>query len=495
MEPEQRAEMPTVTLSLTAMGGVLALAGTYWDEGWHTHMGRDSLFSPPHVLLYAGVVVALAGVAWWTWTAVHSAGWRALMADQAPLLATVGAATTLVAGPIDEAWHASFGRDAVLWSPPHMLGVVGLVALAVGVLAGAARRPDARTWTVLIGAGLLGAALVPVMEYETDAPQFASVWYLPVLVAGGVLAFALVEQVRASAWRVTGVAAVYTLLRLGVLGFLSLLELSAPFVPPILVPAVIFDRTWRLAPHWRALAVTVGFAASYAPAMKLLYRGVRLDPADVLIGGLIAAGVAWLILATTSEPSVPRPSRHVTAVASLIALAALVPTPALAHDPGQGELVAPTRLEADLEPNEAHLEATIQHPRCDAIEPVRTVARRAGRSLAGELRTTGSCQLEGSVQLDEPGRWFLYIEFVDEHGELAETWLAATPPEDESQPPIQAVKTDWAYHPAGSDGPTTPQIIVGIVLYVAAGALLLLAVRTQQAPAVARHPYEPRDGE
>ena len=487
METEQRAEIPTATLSWTAVGAVLALAGTYWDEAWHTHMGRDSFFSPPHVLLYAGVVVALAAVAWWTWTTVRSGGWRALLADKAPLLATVGAATTLVAGPIDEAWHTSFGRDAVLWSPPHMLGVIGLVALAVGVLAGAARRRDARTWTMLIGAGVLGAALVPVMEYEADAPQFASVWYLPVVVAGGVLAFDLVERATRGVWMVTGVAAVYTVLRLGVLGFLSLLSLSGPFVPPILVPAFVFDRTRTLAPPWRALAVTVGFVVSYAPAMNLLYRGVRLDAADILLGGLLAAGVAWLILATTSEPSVPRPPRrHATAVVSLVALAVLlVPAPAFAHDPGQGELVAPTRLEAALEAEKAHVEATIEHPRCDAIEPVRTVARRAGRSLVGELGTTGACHLEGSVQLDEPGRWFLYIEFVDEHGELAEAWLPATAPEDNRRARVHASKADWAYHPAGSDGPTPSQIIFGIVLYAAAGALLLLAVRTRQAPAIA----------
>ena len=366
-----------------------------------------------------------------------------------------------------------------------MLGVFGLVAVAVGVLAGAARRRDARTWTVLIGAGLLAAALVPVMEYETDAPQFAAVWYLPVLVAGGVFAFALVERTRSGAWMVTGVAAVYTMLRLGLLGFLTLLGVSAPFVPPILVPAVVFDLTRNFRPPWRALAVTVGFAVSYPPAMNLLYGGVRLAPSDVLGGGLLAAGIAWLTLAKATEHARP-PRRRVTAVVSLVALAVLVATPAFAHDPGQGELVAPTRLEADLEADNVRVEATIEHPRCDAIEPVRTVARRAGRILAGELRTTGACQLEGSVQLDEPGRWFLYIEFVDEQGELAEAWLAATRPENESQPPTHAVKTDWAYHPVGSDSPTTPQIIVGIVLYAAAGALLWLAVRTQQTAVKAR---------
>jgi hypothetical protein len=47
---------------------------------------------------------------------------------------------TLAALPIDAAWHAAFGRDAVLWSPPHMLAIFGSLALLVGFLAAA--RPD-----------------------------------------------------------------------------------------------------------------------------------------------------------------------------------------------------------------------------------------------------------------------------------------------------------------------------------------------------------------
>lgn len=47
---------------------------------------------------------------------------------------------TLATLPVDGAWHAAFGRDAVLWSPPHMLAVFGGLALLVGFLTGA--QPD-----------------------------------------------------------------------------------------------------------------------------------------------------------------------------------------------------------------------------------------------------------------------------------------------------------------------------------------------------------------
>ena len=59
----------------------------------------------------------------------------------APLqLAAAGGTVTLATLPVDGAWHAAFGRDAVLWSPPHMLAVFGGLALLVGFLTGA--QPD-----------------------------------------------------------------------------------------------------------------------------------------------------------------------------------------------------------------------------------------------------------------------------------------------------------------------------------------------------------------
>jgi hypothetical protein len=74
---------------------------------------------------------------------------------------------TLASAPIDAAWHAAFGRDAVLWSPPHLLGVFGTLVLLVGMLAGT--RPGTRPWLpAAAGALLLGSAVVPVLEFETE---------------------------------------------------------------------------------------------------------------------------------------------------------------------------------------------------------------------------------------------------------------------------------------------------------------------------------------
>ena len=45
------ARVPAGTLAAVLVGGPLALVGTYWDEAWHTDVGRDSFFSECQVVL------------------------------------------------------------------------------------------------------------------------------------------------------------------------------------------------------------------------------------------------------------------------------------------------------------------------------------------------------------------------------------------------------------------------------------------------------------
>lgn len=165
---------PVVVLWAGLLGGLLALYGTYWDEAWHTDVGRDSTLSPPHVVLYVGTAVVLGGIGWWAWQVYTRDGLVGLWRDRPVRLALLGAAVAAASAPIDVAWHALFGRDAVLWSPPHMLGVTGFIAVAAGILTALRSTVIRRRRLVVTGAAslLLAVCLVPVVEYEGDAPQF-----------------------------------------------------------------------------------------------------------------------------------------------------------------------------------------------------------------------------------------------------------------------------------------------------------------------------------
>ena len=144
-----------------AIGGALsALAGGYWDDAWHTERGRDAFFIAPHVAIYAGIAAVGGALAAWAMLVARRRGLSAVWSHKPLVLALVGVAATLVSAPIDNAWHIAFGRDAVIWSPPHMLGIVGTMTLAAARLTEVAGRAEAwaRPATVLAGALLLASA-------------------------------------------------------------------------------------------------------------------------------------------------------------------------------------------------------------------------------------------------------------------------------------------------------------------------------------------------
>jgi hypothetical protein len=134
-------------IALWAMLGAKMLTGwgVQWDIRWHLVIGRDSFWIAPHVMTYAGVtlaaVLAFGVLAWETWRA-----WRGLAAPDAIQvmglvgtrgfhLAWWGMAITILAAPIDDLWHRLFGIDVTLWSPPHLLGIVGAQVNTLGCLA------------------------------------------------------------------------------------------------------------------------------------------------------------------------------------------------------------------------------------------------------------------------------------------------------------------------------------------------------------------------
>jgi hypothetical protein len=118
---------------------VLAAWGTQWDIQWHMRIGRDSFWIPPHVMTYGGVTLMVAasfGVL--LWTTLRGGGERpadtlrvvGLVGSRGYHVAAWGIALTVLAAPIDDLWHRLFGLDVTLWSPPHLLGLVGGVVNA-----------------------------------------------------------------------------------------------------------------------------------------------------------------------------------------------------------------------------------------------------------------------------------------------------------------------------------------------------------------------------
>src|SRR5262245_27302271 len=273
------------------------ILGVIWDISWHRTIGRDTFWTPAHMAIYLGGVVAGLTCGWLALgttfggraaersTAVRFWGFRA------PLGAWVciwGAFAMLTSAPFDDWWHNAYGLDVKIVSPPHMLLAAGIAAIQCGAMLMALawqnraigdRRNLGRLY--LLGAGLLLLLVATVAtEYTQRWDMHRSLFYQ---VTAGAFLFFLISAARASIsrWPATTAALVYTALTLFMLLFLPLFEgrpLLGPiyvavdhFVPPdfpilIVVPAFCIDllmqrvrgRDWTL-----AAVIGVTFVAAF----------------------------------------------------------------------------------------------------------------------------------------------------------------------------------------------------------------------------------------
>src|SRR5205085_11844586 len=143
------------TVGMALFGLFVAGQAFYNDVAWHVALGRDkNLFTAPHtgiviglgLILMSGVVGVLLASLQNIDTALR---WKAVRVpwSTVPLLALGGAAGT--GFPLDELWHRAFGVDVTMWSPTHMLMILGAAFVGIAawlVLADAGVKPHDSRW-------------------------------------------------------------------------------------------------------------------------------------------------------------------------------------------------------------------------------------------------------------------------------------------------------------------------------------------------------------
>jgi hypothetical protein len=132
---------------LISIGVSLQISGSNWDIVWHGVGNVETFFTPPHSVIYSGVVLAIGSVIGGTIQAgfrirqqKNDATWFVLLSVPSSLplalkLAAIGCILQLTAGPFDFLWHSLFGFDGLL-SPPHSVLAVGMLTTALGALIG-----------------------------------------------------------------------------------------------------------------------------------------------------------------------------------------------------------------------------------------------------------------------------------------------------------------------------------------------------------------------
>src|SRR2546423_7345994 len=129
---------PTVVLA-----ALCVMVGVYWDISWHMTIGRDTFWTPAHLLIQAGGLIAgissgyVALRTTFAGTDAERAASVGFWGFRAPLGAWVciwGCGAMLASAPFDNWWHNAYGLDVQIISPPHMILALGIVGITLGAL-------------------------------------------------------------------------------------------------------------------------------------------------------------------------------------------------------------------------------------------------------------------------------------------------------------------------------------------------------------------------
>lgn len=172
---------------------IVARFGLAVDLQWHSDVGRDKLFTPPHIMILVGVIPTSLCIGCYVfWYSFINKNDDKIGFNIGPLTAPTsiwmmicGLVTLLIGGLYDDFWHASYGVDTTIITPPHIWTFAGgmLVEIATIVLALQMRdrmKENTPKWLNLI---ILGTLWALVYHFHLAFANFLDprVWTLEVL--------------------------------------------------------------------------------------------------------------------------------------------------------------------------------------------------------------------------------------------------------------------------------------------------------------------------
>ena len=253
---------------------VAIVVGLIWDISWHRTIGRDTFWSPPHLMEQVGAIVAgltCGYVALHTTFAGSAAEreksvrfWRFFQAPLGVWVCVWGTITMITSAPFDNWWHNAYGLDVKIISPPHFVLAAGMIGIELGAMLmalGAQNRATSEssksrlsTLFMLSAAVIVVMAAVMITEYAAFANSMhGSMFYRA---TGLVFPVFLVAFARASrvTWPATRIAVMYMLIMMISIWILQLVP-GTPKLAPIYNPV-----THMVPPAFPLLLIFPGIA-------------------------------------------------------------------------------------------------------------------------------------------------------------------------------------------------------------------------------------------
>jgi hypothetical protein len=264
--PGELTAVPWYVWSL--FGAVVSVViGGYWDISWHMSIGRDTFWTPAHMLIQlCGILAGLtSGYLILSCTSgrdpeLASASvsvWR-FRGPLGAFIAAWGGATMLTSAPFDNWWHNAYGLDVKIFSPPHVVLDGGVLAIQIGALvliastrnraSGVVRR--ILDWLLLLMGGMITMlALTVVWESTYRVLMHTAQCYRAVAIVIPVV-FAAFARISENRWARTMVAGVYT-------AYAMVMLWIFPFFPATPKLGPVYQRITHMVPMEFPLLVIV----------------------------------------------------------------------------------------------------------------------------------------------------------------------------------------------------------------------------------------------
>jgi hypothetical protein len=273
---------------------ISSVVGGAWDISWHESIGRDSFWTTPHILIQlCGVISGLScGYLILSTTFQKTSPLRpfsvSMWGFRGPMgafLCAWGGVAMITSAPFDNWWHAAYGLDVKILSPPHVLLALGMTGIRFGTVvlilsemnrAEGEYRAKLERLLFFAFIFLFGMTIGIAQEYTFRFFMHGATFYLVSALVAPILMAAIAAATK-HPWAATITTALYTATHLAFTWALPLVPAEPKLgpvyqkithlIPPdfpllLIVPAIVVDLVRRRIGGWNkwAQAATLGFA-------------------------------------------------------------------------------------------------------------------------------------------------------------------------------------------------------------------------------------------
>ena len=273
---------------------VSSVIGGAWDISWHESVGRDTFWTPAHLLIYlcgvlsglcCGYLILRTTLQRDSPLGAHAVSMWGFRGPLGAFMCAWGGVAMITSAPFDNWWHNAYGLDVKILSPPHILLALGMMAIRFGTLvmilaelnrAEGEYRSRLERVLLFVFIFLLGMT-AGVMQEDTFRIFMHGARFYVVVMFIAPIWMAAVARATLHRWAATIMTGLYTAVHLAFTWGLPLVPAQPKLgpvyqrithlVPPdfpllMIVPAIVFDLVRRRIGEWSKWAQSAALGAA-----------------------------------------------------------------------------------------------------------------------------------------------------------------------------------------------------------------------------------------